>query len=371
VACHTAPGGQPFAGGLAIKTPFGDIVSSNITPDPETGIGGIDGGVFNRAIRDGIGIKGQRLYPAMPYNHYALLTDQDVADLKAYLDTVPAVRHHVDTNGLPFPFNIRQLMAGWNLLFFHTREFKPEPTQTPQWNRGNYLVNGLGHCASCHTGKNLLGGDTLSFLRGGAADGWNAPSLANAPGIGLAHWSDQDIVDYLKTGSNAHAVAAGPMDEVVRNSTSRMAEEDLRAMAAYLKSLPGKSVENTALTMNASAMADGRQVYESHCAACHTVRGKGLNSVISPLAGNAAVQSKAPLTVLHAVLQGIKPVKWDPQAERANMPGFASRLDDAQIAALATYIRNSWGNAAPQVSVNEVRDARKALASQQSSGTAN
>jgi len=338
VACHPAPGGKLFAGSLSIVTSFGKIVTSNITPDPETGIGGIDVELFNRVTREGIGIKGQRLYPAMPYNHYAGVTDQDLADLKAYLDTIPPVKNKVEANQLPFPFNVRQLIIGWNLLFFHAEVFRPDLAKTPQWNRGSYLVDGLGHCASCHTSKNFWGGDNLATLHGGEVNGWNTPSLVKAPRVGLGRWTIEDIVSYLATGGSQHAVAAGPMDEVVSNSMSK-ADVDISAVAVYLKSLPGENPEYVPLPITQGLMAEGRKVYESNCAACHTVRGKGLKGVIPPFAGNVVVQSNESLTVLQAVLIGIKPVHWDPASARVNMPGFAGHLNDAQVAALATYIR--------------------------------
>jgi mono/diheme cytochrome c family protein len=240
-ACHTDPAhGKPFAGGYALETPFGKLLASNITSDKTTGIGGWTEAQFTRAVREGKGREGENLYPAMPYNAYVKVTDQDMHDLWAYMQTVPAVDNKVVSNQLPFPFNIRLMMMGWNLMFFDKTPFVPVASDSAQINRGAYLVQGLGHCAACHTEKNFLGGDKSgAFLQGGDLAGWHAPEITGNPYVGIGGWTPQEIVQYLKTGSNHIAVASGPMAEAVTNSTQHMTDDDLLAIAGYLKSLPG------------------------------------------------------------------------------------------------------------------------------------
>lgn len=361
-ACHTAQGGAPFAGGLAMQTPFGTIYSSNITPDQETGIGKPSLSDVARALRQGVGVKGQLLYPAMPYNHYTAFSDQDVADLRAYLATLTPVRHAVDGNALPFPFNIRLLMTGWDLLFFSEGRNIPDPAQSAQWNRGAELVIGAGHCGSCHTAKNFLGGDSHNTLGGGVLNGWFAPAITNSQSKGLAAWSTDDIATYLATGTNGREIAAGPMDEVVRKSTSLMPPQDLMAIAVYLKSLPGEEGgERTAISMMDKPMAQGRTVFDENCAGCHRIQGGGAAGLIPALSANKAILSHEPATVLTAVLGGLKPAPWDAGNHRVTMPAFANRLNDDEVAAVSTYVRNMAGNAAPQVTARQVAKVRKTM----------
>ena len=275
-ACHTDPHhGKPFAGGYALETPFGKLLASNITSDKKTGIGAWSEQEFTRAVREGKGRHGENLYPAMPYNAYVKVSDQDMHDLWAYMQTVPAVDNEVVSNQLPFPFNIRLMMMGWNLLFFDNTPFKPVAGASAQINRGAYLVEGLGHCAACHTGKNFLGGDKGgAYLQGGELAGWHAPEITGNPYVGIGGWSDDQLVQYLKTGSNHVAVASGPMAEAVTNSTQHLRDEDLYAIAAYLKTLPGSDTRSPrALKASDKVMQQGANVYSANCSACHNSDG--------------------------------------------------------------------------------------------------
>ncbi|EIK96170.1 gluconate 2-dehydrogenase [Pseudomonas sp. M47T1] len=363
-ACHTDPHqGKPFAGGYALQTPFGTLLASNITSDKSTGIGGWTEAEFTRAVREGKGRDGENLYPAMPYNAYVKVSDQDMHDLWAYMQTVPAVDNKVVSNQLPFPFNIRLMMMGWNLLFFDKTPFVPVAGATAQINRGAYLVQGLGHCAACHTAKNFLGGDKGgAFLQGGDLAGWHAPEITNNPYVGIGGWSQAQVVQYLKTGSNDVAVASGPMAEAVTNSTQHMSDEDLVAIAAYLQSLPGSSATKPQpLTAEQHAMKQGANVYSANCSACHNSDGRGINGIAAGLANNPALQSANAQTLLTTVLQGGRGAVTQDNPTSGAMPSFAWKLSDEQVASLATYIRNTWGNAAPAVQADQVARVRKDL----------
>ena len=374
-ACHTDPRhGKPFAGGYALETPFGKLLASNITSDKNTGIGAWTEQEFTRAVREGKGRHGENLYPAMPYNAYVKVSDQDMHDLWAYMQTVPAVNNEVVSNQLPFPFNIRLMMMGWNLLFFDNTPFKPGADATEQINRGAYLVDGLGHCAACHTPKNFLGGDKGgAYLQGGELAGWHAPEITGNPYVGIGGWSDAQLVQYLKTGSNHVAVASGPMAEAVTNSTQHMRDEDLYAIAAYLKTLPGSdTLSPRALKARTPLMQQGANVYSANCSACHNSDGKGINQLASSLADNPGIQAENAQSLITTVLEGGRGAVTLTNPTSGAMPSFAWKLSDQQIAATLSYIRNSWGNAAPEVTTNqvaEVREARKLPAQLRADGT--
>lgn len=357
-ACHTAPGGKPFAGGLQMQTPFGTIISTNITPDRETGIGGWTTEAFARALRKGIATDGYLLYPAMPYNAYTQVSDDDIGALKAYFDTVEPVRNVVEGNRLPFPFNIREMMLGWNLLFFRDARFAPEPQQSPEWNRGRYLVDGLGHCAACHTAKNILGGDK-AYLQGGVLQGWYAPELSGNSYVGLGTWSRDDLVAYLKTGANTRAVAAGPMAEAVEHSTQYLSETDLAAIGTYLLSLPGsRRTPPAALPALEPAMLNGRDLYKLHCAACHRSSGEGVPTMLPALALSPTVQAPEATSLIRTVLEGGAGAATDTNPTGARMPDFGWKLSNEEIAHVLTYVRNTWGNAASRVTSEEVEKVR-------------
>lgn len=363
VACHTAPGGKPFAGGLGLKTPFGTIYATNITPDKATGIGGWTDQQFMNAVRNGKGANGENLYPAMPYNVYAKVSDQDLKDIKAYLDSIPAVHYSGPKTDLPFPYNIRLMMMGWNLLFLDTAPFKPETTQSAQWNRGAYLVEGLEHCTSCHTPKNMLGADEPGMhMQGGELEGWLAPEITSNTRQGIGAWSNQQLVRYLKTGANDKTVAAGPMAEAVHNSLQHLNDQDLSAIAVYLKSLPGSQPTAQPLDSDMQAMmARGQNIYQSNCAACHQSSGEGVRDMVPALKGNNGLQASAPTNVLHVLMLGAQGAATESNPTSAAMPEFGWKLTDQQMADVSTYVRNSWGNSAPPVSAAEAAAARKLL----------
>ena len=369
-ACHTDPkGGRPFAGGRAIDTPFGSVLAPNITPDRETGIGGWSDAQFDAALRQGKMPDGKDLYPGMPYVYYSRMSRADVLAVRAYLNTVEPVHHDVVSDQLPFPFNVRAIMGVWNSLYFKPGEFQPVPTQSAQWNRGAYLVQGPGHCAACHTPKNALGGDqTGRRLEGYAIDGWFGPNITNDAERGLARWSVEDVVEYLAKGHNRWEAAAGPMAEEIADSSSRMRESDLRAIALYLKDQPGRSAGREASTGEAPLsardpeMVAGAAIYRDLCSACHQSDGRGVPYLIPSLAGSSAIASRDGTTLVRLVLEGARSVATDAEPTAPAMPGFGSQLSDEQAACVLTYIRNSWSHAAPAVAASEVHSARATLA---------
>jgi mono/diheme cytochrome c family protein len=360
--CHTAPGGKPFAGGLTLQTPFGAMEVPNITQDRATGIGNWSEADFRRAVREGIAPDGGRLYPAMPYPHYARMSDADLSPLWAYLKTVAPVRHAVDVNRLRFPFNVRSLMAGWDWLYFKPEMFKPTPGKSAEWNRGAYLVTGPGHCGACHTAKTLLGADRAQAFTGESLQGWFAPEITGAKPRGLGDWSAGDIVTYLKTGWNAHGVASGPMAEVVERSTSEMRDGDLRAIAVYLKDQPAADNGNAVpVAVNDPAMTAGALLYRQNCVGCHGWDGKGEALIFPPLAGNAVIVQPSAESLIRVVLAGAQAVATKAAPTAPSMPSFAWKLDDRQMADLLTYVRNHWGNQAPPVRADAVAKVRAAL----------
>ena len=363
--CHTAPGGKPFAGGLALQTPFGTLVAPNITPDPETGIGNMTNEEFLAALHEGRGHNGKRLYPAMPYPAYTKMTDDDVLAMRAYLATVAPVTNRVVSNQLPFPFNIRLSLVFWNGLEFTSGRYQPNPQKSAVWNRGAYIVQGAAHCGTCHTPKTLLGGDKNSAaLTGATLQGWFAPDITNDPRKGIGGWSRDDLVQYLKTGANKWTLASGPMAEAVFHSTSRMSDEDILAIATYLKDSGegGASARPQPVAADNNAMRAGAAIYKDSCAACHKDSGEGEVNLFPRLAGSALVQSDDPATLVRVVLHGTRAVSTSGAPTAPAMPAFDWRLGDAQVAAVLTYIRNNWGNAAGSVSASTVASQRAALA---------
>ena len=359
-ACHTKQDGQPFAGGEALQTPFGALVPPNITPDKETGIGNWNEADFIRMMKTGTGHDGIRLYPAMPYPAYSKMSDRDLSDMWAYLTTLQPVKNKVVANQLPFPLNIRLSMWGWNLLNFDPQPFVADEKQTAEWNRGAYLVQGPGHCATCHSPKSFLGADKDSqFLQGASLQGWYAPNITADPHIGIGSWSEDEIVTYLKTGSTDKTIASGPMAEAIAQSTSLMKEQDLKAIAVYLKSLsPGSTDKPTALKADDARMVAGAAIYHDTCSACHGQEGKGAMPLFPALAGNSLVQQPSPETLAHVVLAGSQAVYTPSKQTTPAMPSFAWRLNDQQISDVLTYVRNSWGNAAAPVNASDVSDIR-------------
>jgi mono/diheme cytochrome c family protein len=372
VACHTQKdGGTPFAGGRAIETPFGIIYSPNITPDPETGIGAWSDEDFYRAVHEGRRPDGTRLYPAFPYPYFIKMTRDDVMAIRAYLNTVPAVKNRRREAALTWPLNHRTVMRGWDWMFFKPGAFKPDSNKSAEWNRGAYLVQGAGHCGACHTPKNTLGGDkTDQALQGGAVQNWFAPKIAGNMRDGTGAWSVDDIVEYLKTGRNKHSGAAGLMAEVVQNSTSKLPDADLKAIATYIKDVDGGPNPPPPPEHDKSdpkTMA-GVAIFADSCSACHAPDGKGVPHMFPPLEHNANVQQRDPTTVIRVILQGAQTAATDARPTPFAMPAFNWKLKDDQIAAVATYVRNAWGNHAPPVDPGQVRDMREKLKKERAGG---
>jgi mono/diheme cytochrome c family protein len=293
------------------------------------------------------------------------MTDDDVRDLRAYLMTVEPVNNKIVSNQLPFPFNIRYAMTFWNALNFKSGRYQPNPDKSAEWNRGAYIVQGPGHCGTCHTPKTLIGGDkTSSPLVGATLQGWYAPNITADAHKGIGNWSQDDIVQYLKTGANSWTLASGPMADAVTHSTSQMDDKDVVAIATYLKDSGNTSSGSKPIPVaaNDNAMKIGAAIYKDSCAACHRDSGKGEVHLFPSLAGNALVQSDDPTTLVRIVLQGSRAVATDAAPTGPAMPAFDWRLNDAQVAAVLTYIRNSWGNAAAPVAASNVSSGRSALA---------
>jgi mono/diheme cytochrome c family protein len=364
-SCHTVPdSGRPFAGGRAIETPFGNVVAPNITPDRETGIGAWSDDEFDAALRRGIGKDGSRLYPAMPYNAYTKMSRDDVIAIRAYLNTVAPVSHAVVANRLPFPFNIRAAMILWDTFYFTAGDYKPDPQKSPEWNRGAFLVDGPAHCGACHTPKSFLGGDKVSeYLQGSYLQGWFAPNITNDKRLGIGNWSVEETVAYLKTGHNRITAATGPMAEAVSLSTSHMRDGDLKAMVTYLKSLPGQEASTNPLRSDDPVMDAGAAIYRDQCSACHGLSGRGVPQLFPSIADSSMVRSDDPTTLIRIVLRGARSVTTAGEPTAPGMPSYGWQLDDAQTAAVLTYVRNAWGAASPAVSAGDVTRVRSQLAS--------
>jgi mono/diheme cytochrome c family protein len=360
-SCHTVPGSnKPFAGGRSIETPFGNIVTPNITPDAETGIGSWSDEQFDAAVRKGIARNGSRLYPAMPYNAYTKMSRDDVLAIRAYLNTLQPVRNAVEANTLPFPFNIRAAMRVWDALYFKEGEYQPDPHQSAEWNRGAFLVDGPGHCGACHTPKSFLGGDkTGQYLEGGYLQGWSTPDITNDSRLGLGAWSKEDLVAYLKSGHNRVTAATGPMGEVVTLSTAFMTDSDLNAITTYLKSLPGKGGAPPAVSANDPTMRAGAAIYRDQCSACHGLDGKGVAELFPSITDSSMVKSGDPTTSIRIVLRGARSVGTNAQPTAPGMPSYGKQLDDDEVAAVLTYMRNTWGGAAAAVTAGQVSDVRR------------
>ncbi len=361
MSCHLRDGGQPFAGGLGLNTPFGMIYSANITSDRKTGIGDWTSDQFYRAMHSGIGARGENLYPAFPYPWFSRVTRADDDAILAYLKTTPAVSYVPPANRLPFPLNFRFLVKGWNLLFFKPHDFQADPGRSAEWNHGADLVGGLGHCGGCHTPKNFLGAvKSGRVLQGGVVDNWVAPGLTANVGAGLGAWSVDDVTEYLRTGRNARAGAAGSMAEVVSNSTSLMTDQDRHAIAVYLKS-QAASPDHASGRPGPGAMRRGAAIYSDACASCHLEDGVGQPRFFPPLGHDAMLQQVDPTGLEHLILAGGRVGPTATRPSPLTMPSFAWKLTDSEIADVSTYIRNSWGNRAPPVSAGRVAGMRRTL----------
>ena len=380
IACHSVPGGKPMAGGLALATPLGPIIATNITPSNTHGIGSYTLAQFSDAVRHGVRADGAHLYPAMPYTAYAKLTDADLAALYAYfmqgvapVDAAPAT-----TTKLPFPFNIRLSMAGWNLLFLDKKPFEPDPAKSAEWNRGAYLAQGLAHCGTCHTPRNLLMAEQLSKELGGADLGtWHAPNITSDVNSGIGSWSRQDLVDYLRTGRAAQrGQAAGPMAEAIDHSLQHLNDTDLNAIAAYLQSMPAlrdaadtkpvtqwgaageelNAIRGVPLPKDLNRMS-GPQLYDAHCASCHQAKGEGsFDGSLPPLYHNSATGRSQTNNLVMAMLDGVE--RQDGGSNHL-MPAFRQVLSDEQIVTLGNYVQGKYGNPAGKVTLEQVTTLRR------------
>ena len=367
-ACHTEPTGKLFAGGRAMPTPFGNIYVPNITPDDETGIGLWSADDFYRMMHTGLGRDGSLLYPAMPFASYTKVTRADCDAIFAYLQSVPPVKQKNRPHELRFPYNNRELLVGWRALYFREGEYQPDPSQTAQWNRGAYLVQGLGHCAMCHTQVNALGGSSESkAFEGGMIpnQNWYAPSLTSNREAGLGEWSLREIGDVLQVGISSRGTTYGPMAEVVYNSLQYMTDEDTEAMAVYLKALPPRQSEppppSSARLVQPAVMETGRRIYEKQCGMCHGDEGKGHPPSFPPLADNQSITMASPVNSIRMVLNGGYAPGTRKNSRPHGMPPFAHILDDEQAAAVVTYIRVAWNNTGTPVTPAQVNELRKLL----------
>jgi mono/diheme cytochrome c family protein len=366
--CHTRMNGPAFAGGLPFTAQFGTIYSTNITPNRENGIGNWTADQFYRALHDGIAADGTHLYPALPYIYFSRISRRDTDDLFAYLKTLKPVYQKPTPNKLIFPFNIRWGLTFWNWLYQPKAPPQIPAGQSPQWKRGEYLVNGLGHCAACHTPKDLLFGDVASRpLAGGVVDNWYAANLTGQRRTGLGKWSQDDLVKFLATGRNKYATAAGSMQEKVTLSTSHMTDEDRAAIATYLKTLPAGDAQGIPMP-DGNQMASGEVVFVKNCKVCHAPPGQPDQPGSGPLpdypklAGDTLIMGQNPTTVLRIILQDAESPVTPNEHTTYSMPSFIT-LSDKEIADVATYIRNSWGNHADPVSRSDVRSIRAKISS--------
>jgi mono/diheme cytochrome c family protein len=386
IACHTAPEGQPFAGGVPLNTPIGMIYSTNITPDLETGIGRYSMDDFVKVMREGVAKDGHRLYPAMPYTSYARLSQEDLLALYAYfMQGMEPVHNPNHPTQLSWPLSMRSLMAVWNALYLKKAEYATDPNKSASWNRGAYLVQGLGHCGGCHTPRGVLSQekagsekDGRQYLAGATLDNWHASPLTGDRETGLHAWSKDEIVEFLRTGRTERVAALGVMAEVVGKSTQYLTDQDLMAIAEYLKSLPpsndeGQGNADSAMQAGAASAAThalragdtgmrGSRVYLDNCNACHRSDGSGANRTFPNLVKNEAVNAKDPITLIHIMLAGASMPSTQTAPSAFAMPDLGWRLSDAEVADVLTFVRGSWGNHAAAVSRDEVGRVRKALA---------
>ncbi|MES2360345.1 MAG: cytochrome c [Pseudomonadota bacterium] len=368
MTCHTARGGEPYAGGRSIDTPFGAVFTSNLTPDEKTGIGSWSPAHFWRAIHNGRSKSGRLLYPAFPYPSYTQVTREDSDALFAYLKSLPAVAQPNKAHALRFPYQSQAALAVWRAMYFSPGVYKPDASRNAEWNRGAYLVNGLGHCTACHTARNVMGATEGLDLSGGLIpiQNWYAPSLVSPHEAGVGDWERQDIVSLLKTGVSKRASVNGPMAEVVQGSTQYLNSEDLNAMAQFLKELPGTAAPGSQKEPDITAMASapgsvallGAKLYKQNCAQCHGDKGQGVANAYPALAGNRAVRMPQTANLVQIVLNGGYAPATAGNPRPFGMPPFVLVMDDNDVAAVLTHIRSAWGNQASAVSPLEVNRIR-------------
>jgi alcohol dehydrogenase (quinone), cytochrome c subunit len=370
-ACHTAPHGKPFAGGLPMSTPLGHIYTTNITPDPSTGIGNYTEEDFARALREGVAKDGHNLYPAMPYPSYAKVRDEDVAALYAYfMHGVQPVSQPNRDSDIKWPMNMRWPLKIWNALFLDKGVYQDKPGKDVAWNRGAYIVQGLGHCGSCHTPRGIAFNEKAldesgdDYLTGALLDGWFASNLTGVHNTGLGRWSAADLAQFLKTGANQHASAFGAMTSVINNSTQAMNDADIGAMSAYLRSLPAAGGDGgpayaydpqaTKVSLSRPANDAGARVYTAYCMHCHGTDGRGFAPMLAPLAGNPNVLEKDASSLINVTLNGTGDLVIQGIPAPYPMPAYGNVLTDRQIADVLTFIRAGWNNNAGAVGVRDV-----------------
>lgn len=361
--CHTASGGEPFAGGVAFRTDFGTIYSTNITSHPESGIGSWTFDEFIKAMRHGISDDGRRLYPVFPYTSFAKMTDEDLRSVFEYLRGVAPSDARGPENELSFPFGQRWLLGIWNALFFNEERFEPNPEESDEWNRGSYLVEAVSHCGACHTPRNFLGGSKselalsggtyLDLVEPGKFRPWSATNLTPSED-GLGYWSVDDLVRYLATGHSARAGTFGPMNKVIGFGTSKFRDSDVEAIATYLMSLP-KVARASKYEMDEADRARAEVTYGIHCGTCHLPTGLGDPTLGPPLVGSSIVQAADPASLINSIIYGAIPSPsghWEP------MESFGDKLSDREIASISTFMRSSWGNFGGPVTAEQVAKQR-------------
>jgi mono/diheme cytochrome c family protein len=371
--CHTRQGGEPLAGGYGLRTPFGTIYTTNLTPEPQTGIGRWSLEAFTRAMHEGVARDGSHLFPAFPYDHFTKVSDDDVQALYAYLMTRPPVRAPAQANTIPFPLNVRALQEGWKILFFRSGRYQPDTSQSAEWNRGAYLAEGLSHCGGCHTPRNALGAERVKDAYAGAViDNWDAPALTDA-NPSPAPWTQSELFSYLRSGvSPLHGVSAGPMSPVVHVGLSALPDSDIRAQAIYFADIDHaasrepvveaaveKALATSPLGSTQEYDPDAR-LYGAACIACHYNAGPAPLAARPELALNSALTLPEPSNFIHVVLNGIDVRQGGPGLV---MPGYASALTDTDIARLAAYLRRTrtdrppWSNVEQKVAAVRQRAA--------------
>jgi mono/diheme cytochrome c family protein len=368
-ACHTSQGGKDYSGGLAIRLPFGTLYSTNITPDKETGIGRYSDQDFLKAVQRGTRRDGARLYPAMPFTSYTYMTDADALAIKAYLFSLPPVRAAVPANTLKFPFNQRWAMNFWSVLFNPDTRFEPDTSKSTEWNRGAYLAEALAHCGECHTPRSLaLALNNRQKFAGAVTAGWRAFNISSDETTGVGAWRDQDLASYLSTGhADGHGTASGPMGEAVDHSFSQLAPEDIRAVVAYLRTVPAIVSPDLPATLAAPAPAShrdggstpdprGKMVFEGACVSCHGWTGESPVSSFATVTGTWTVNDPAATNVAQIVISG---TRRQTPADAVSMPAFGNAYSDAEIAAVANYVTSRFGSKGSHLTAQDVAELRK------------
>jgi mono/diheme cytochrome c family protein len=368
MACHTTQGGKPYAGGLGFKLPFGTLYSTNITPDKDTGIGDYSDQDFLNAVHRGVRRDGARLYPAMPFVSYTYMTDADALAIKAYLFSLPPVHAAAPDNTLAFPFNQRWAMNFWSAVFNSDTRFEPDTSQSPEWNRGAYLAEALAHCGECHTPRNLAFAlDNRRKFAGAVTAGWRAFNISSDKATGIGSWRDDDLISYLSIGHAAgHGTAAGPMGEAVDRSFSQLTSEDVRAVVAYLRTVPPTASPDLPAPLAPPAPAShkqggrpdprGKMVFEGACVSCHGWTGESSISPFATLTGAWAVNDPSAINVVQIVISGTS--RHTPE-DAISMPAFGNAYSDDEIAAVANYVTARFGSKPSQVTAQDVADLRK------------